>query len=92
MAAKDVAKAAVKKADVIASNEEQLAHHLNRAEDHLIEAVKLFERRHPPKRTLAFIDKITRAQEMVTSLYREELVRIRGPINMTVTLSGKRSK
>lgn len=85
MAIKEVARTGIKKAAVIASNEEQLAHHLNRAEDHMIEAVKIFERRHPPKRSLAYIDRLTRVQEGVTSLHREELVRIRGPVNVAAT-------
>lgn len=90
MAAKEVAKAAISKAAVIASNDEQLTHHLNRAEEHLIEAVKLFERHHPPKRTLAYIGRLVRAQEMVTLLHREELIRIRGPIKMTAAAVRKK--
>lgn len=92
MAVKEVAKAAAKKAEVIASNEDQLTHHLKAAEEHLIEAVKIFERKHPPKRTLAYIERLIRSQEMVTLLYREELIRIRGPLKMSVAVVGKRKK
>lgn len=91
MAVKEAVKVAAKKAEVIASNEEQLTYHLKAAEEHLIEAVKLFERRHPPKRALGYIERLIRAQEMVTLLYREELIRLRGPIKMTVT-AAKRSR
>lgn len=64
--------------------DELLADHLNKAEEHLIAAVKLFEEKKPPKRTIDYMAKLSRVQETVTSLYREELVRIRGPIKMTV--------
>lgn len=69
----------------------ELADHLRHAEEHLIEAVKLFEEKKPPKRTLDYMAKLGRVQETVTSLYREELVRIRGPIKMTVS-AGKRKR
>lgn len=69
-----------------------LADHLKKAEEHLIEAVKLFENKKPPKRTLDYMAKLGRVQETVTSLYREELVRIRGPIKMTVSAGKKRKK
>lgn len=62
-----------------------LAHHLKKAEEHLIEAVKLFERKHKPNRHQDFIDRLGRVQERVTTLYREELIRIRGPIKISVT-------
>jgi hypothetical protein len=92
MAVKEAVKAVGKKAEVIASNEEQLTYHLNKAEEHLIEAVKIFERKHPPKRSLGYIDRLVRAQEMVTLLYREELIRIRGPIKMTAAAVIRRKK
>lgn len=69
----------------------ELADHLKHAEEHLIAAVKLFEKKRAPKRTLDYIAKLGRMQEGVTTLYREELVRIRGPIKMTVS-AGKRKK
>jgi hypothetical protein len=72
-----VAKAAV-------SKDQELADHLKQAEHHLIAAVKLFEKRTHPQRTHDYVARLTRAQEMTTHLFREELVRIRGPIKMTV--------
>lgn len=68
----------------------ELADHLKKAEEHLIAAVKLFSEKKPPKRTLAYMERLDRAQEMVTGLLREELVRIRGPIKMTVSVGKKR--
>jgi hypothetical protein len=62
----------------------ELANHLKKAEEHLIEAVKLFEGKKHPDRTQHYIERLDRAQEMVTGLFREELIRIRGPIKMTV--------
>lgn len=73
------------------NSDKELADHLKHAEEHLIEAVKLFENKKAPKRTLDYIAKLGRVQEAVTTLYREELVRIRGPIKMTVAAS-KRKK
>lgn len=78
-------------ADVVMSADEKLADHLKQAEEHLIAAVKLFELKPHPERTHAYLERLTRAQEMVTTLFREELVRIRGPIKMTATIS-KRKK
>lgn len=78
-------------ADVVMSADEKLADHLKQAEEHLIAAVKLFELKPRPERTHAYLERLTRAQEMVTTLFREELVRIRGPIKMTATIS-KRKK
>lgn len=57
----------------------ELADHLKHAENHLIEAVKLFEQPKKPKRGDRYLQRLTTAQETVTSLYGEELVRIRGP-------------
>ena len=74
------------------SSDQQLADHLQKAEEHLIEAVRLFEEKKPPKPTLDYMAKLLRVQEAVTSLYREELVRIRGPIKMTVSVGKKRKK
>lgn len=79
-------------AKAIVSKDQQLADHLEQAEEHLIEAVKLFEEKNPPKRTLDYMAKLSRTQEAVTSLFREELVRIRGPIKMTVSVGKKRKK
>lgn len=68
----------------------QLADHLRKAEEHLIEAVKLFEGKKHPDRTQHYVERLSRAQEMVTWLFREELVRIRGPIKMTVAVKRRK--
>jgi hypothetical protein len=68
-----------------------LAHHLKKAEEHLIEAVKLFGKKHPPDRHHDFVERLGRVQERVTTLHREELIRIRGPIKVAAT-SSKRKK
>jgi hypothetical protein len=60
------------------SVDERLADHLKQAEFHLIEALKLFERTRKPVRPAGFISRLTRAQEITTTLMREELVRARG--------------
>jgi hypothetical protein len=73
------------------NKDQELTDHLKKAEEHLIEAVKLFSDKKPPKRTLAYMTRLERAQETVTGLLREELVRIRGPIKMTVS-ARKRKK
>lgn len=62
--------------------DDELAAHLERAEEHLIAAVKLFARKTPPKRNTDYQQRLTRAQELVTTLFREELVRIRGPLKV----------
>lgn len=61
------------------SPDERLADHLKQAEFHLIEALKLFEKKTKPSRNAGFLSRLTRAQEIITTLYREELIRIRGP-------------
>ncbi len=68
----------------IKNAEDQLAEHLNKAEYHLIEAVKLFSGPHKISRRVGYSQKLTLAQEAITTLYREELVRIRGPIKMSI--------
>lgn len=67
----------------------QLADHLRTAEEHLIAAAKLFELKKHPNRTHDYVARLFRVQEMVTHLYREELVRIRGPIKMTLKVKKK---
>lgn len=62
--------------------DDQLAEHLRVAEDHLIAAVKLFSRKVSPERHKDYLPRLIRAQELVTTLFREELVRIRGPIRV----------
>lgn len=60
--------------------DQELAHHLEHAENHLISAVELFGKAKKPSRSDTYVKRLTHAQETVTSLYTEELVRIRGPI------------
>lgn len=61
--------------------DKELAHHLEHAENHLISAVELFVKaKHKPQRNDHYVKRLTNAQETVTSLYGEELIRIRGPI------------
>lgn len=67
------------RSEVVKTPDQQLAHHLDRAEDHLISAVELFGKPKKPERNDHYIKRLTTAQETVTSLYGEELVRIRGP-------------
>lgn len=64
--------------------DQELAEHLESAEEHLIAAVKLFARRMPPNRSKDYLPRLVRAQEMVTTLFREELIRIRGPLKVAV--------
>jgi lysylphosphatidylglycerol synthetase-like protein (DUF2156 family) len=64
----------------ILSPDAQLADHLKHAEHHLIAALKLFEKKVKPSRTMDFVRRLTTAQETTTTLLREELIRIRGPI------------
>ena len=66
-----------------------LADHLEQAEDHLIKAVKLFARKVGPERNKDYLPRLVRAQEMVTVLMREELIRIRGPLKVAVTKGKK---
>ena len=79
-----MAKAKVEHVAKAVDADKQLADHLRKAEEHLIAAVELFKGKGAPKRTLAYMARLDRAQEMVTGLFREELIRIRGPIKMTV--------
>lgn len=73
--------------------DERLAEHLSQAEIHLIAAVELFAKKVHPDRPIGYIERLTRAQETVTSLMREELVRIRGPIRVkTSIVKSRRSK
>jgi hypothetical protein len=58
--------------------DDQLAEHLKEAEHHLIEAVKLFSGDPKPIRGAGYLKRLGGAQETVTTLYRGELVRIRG--------------
>lgn len=58
--------------------DDQLAEHLRQAENHLIDAVKLFTEKRRLTRRVGYFPRLVRAQEIITALYREELVRIRG--------------
>lgn len=62
------------------SADDELAEHLKQAEHHLIEAVKLFSGPRRPVRGGGYYSRLEKAQEAITWLYREELVRIRGPL------------
>lgn len=62
------------------SGDDQLTDHLKQAEDHLIEAVKLFSGPQKVTRRAGYQEKLERSQEAITTLYREELVRIRGTV------------
>lgn len=59
--------------------DDELAEHLQDAEHHLIAAVELFSRDVRPERRAGYQGRLIQAQEAITTLYREELVRIRGP-------------
>jgi hypothetical protein len=65
------------------SIDKELATHLKKAEEHLIAAVKLFARKSPPERHADFLKRLVRAQELVTWVRRDELVRARGLIRAT---------
>lgn len=69
------------KPKVALSLDDQLTEHLKQAEHHLIEAVKLFSRPRHPNRVPTYLQRLQRAQETITALYREELVRVRGPLS-----------
>lgn len=80
MAKKAVAQKVVEK--VLIDPDKELTFHLEQAEEHLIKALRLFERTVKPERHKDYVGRLTRAQELVTWLYREELIRIRGPIKI----------
>lgn len=61
------------------SVDDQLTGHLKRAEEELIGAVNLFADHQKLERRTGYLTRLARAQELVTGLHREELVRIRGP-------------
>lgn len=62
------------------SVDDELADHLKEAEHHLIEAINLFSRPRRPLREARYLKRLGGAQETVTTLYRAELIRIRGPL------------
>lgn len=73
------------------SLDDELAEHLKLAEKHLISAVLLFKEATKPERTEKYVERLVKAQELVTGLFREELIRIRGPIKMK-SIGVKRKK
>jgi hypothetical protein len=74
------------KPPLVRTPDQELAEHLAQAEEHLIAAVELFLRKGKgkPERNMSYQRRLRMAQEMVTALFREELVRIRGPIKIKV--------
>lgn len=78
-------------AKAVVTKDQLLANHLQKAEEHLIEAVKLFNNKQSPERPQFYVERLTRAQETVTALFREELVRMRGPIKFAAK-AAKRKK
>lgn len=60
----------------ITSVDDRLTEHLNQAEDHLISAVNLFAEEPTLNRRVGYLERLVRTQETVTSLHREELVRV----------------
>lgn len=71
------------------SVDDQLASHLEEAEKHLIAAVKLFSRKTPPSRHKDYLVRLVRSQETVTTLFREELIRMRGPMSARFKVNKK---
>jgi hypothetical protein len=59
--------------------DDELAEHLKQAEHHLIGAITLFSGPRRPTREGTYLRRLTGAQETITWLYRQELIRIRGP-------------
>lgn len=59
--------------------DDQLTAHLKVAEEELIGAVNLFANHKTLNRRVGYLTRLVRAQELITGLYREELVRQRGP-------------
>jgi type III secretory pathway lipoprotein EscJ len=77
----------------VKSVDQELADQLNIAEEALIKAVELFRGengRKVPERPEIFLKRLRTAQELITTLYREELVRIRGPIKVVLKKRGKK--
>lgn len=71
-------------AQQIRSVDSELTEHLKKAEEHLIAAIEMFAKKTKPDRNAYFLDRLNRAQGMVTAILREELVRARGPIRVTI--------
>jgi hypothetical protein len=60
--------------------DDELTDHLKEAEHHLIAAINLFSGPRRPLREVRYLIRLKGAQETITALYRQELVRIRGPL------------
>lgn len=58
--------------------DDQLTNFLNIAEEALIGAVNLFAEEKSLQRRVGYLTRLVRAQELITGLHREELVRQRG--------------
>jgi hypothetical protein len=72
---------------VLESPDAALARHLEKAEEHLIAAVELFGKKVKPNRHPEFVARLIRTQENTTWLFREELIRIRGPIKVSASFA-----
>jgi hypothetical protein len=71
-----------KKAGAKLSIDDQLGELLQTAETALIGAVNLFAEQKELSRRVGYLTRLVRAQELITGLYREELVRQRGPLRV----------
>lgn len=60
------------------SVDDQLTEHLKKSEEELIAAVNLFTKHKTLNRRVGYFTRLVRAQELITGLHREELVRLRG--------------
>lgn len=70
------------------STDDELADHLKEAEHHLIAAINLFSGPRRPIREVRYLIRLKGAQETITALYRQELVRIRGPLKLPRSRKG----
>lgn len=70
----------------------ELMGHLKQAEEHLIAAVKLFADREKLTRRVGYLTKLVRAQEIVTGLHGEELIRKRGPLKPPKGVKGSKRR
>ena len=62
------------------SVDDRLSEHMKNAEEELIGAVNLFSEHKQLSRRVGYFTRLVRAQELITGLHREELVRQRGPL------------
>lgn len=61
--------------------DQALKTHLQQAEHHLISAVELFTGDPMLTRPTGYFARLVNAQESITGLHRQELVRVRGPLS-----------